>query len=172
MIKLKIYAFLIYTRLAFYSVKIMDECVAFAAAHTDCMKLRRSNCATPVVYSARGFSKKTGASPDITDLVSWVIDNSWDVTACGNTGGIQLNRLKHFTKYCQADFIWIGYEMGGAEDTTNTSEVDRHYVLIDFSSPVQIFRYTRAKEFDPANIKKITDPMFGELSFDPQSTWE
>jgi hypothetical protein len=208
--RLRIYAFLVYTRLAFYATKLLNEVAAFTAAYSpDAVKLRtKSNPDAPVVYSARVLCKRDNTNYNITNLANWVVDSTWDPTACGDTGGIQLNQLGHFTKYYNPDLIWICYGLSkplnpseplkpsetrkpsgslnldgsiNPDDSinfdeptqeTNQSDPDRHYILIDVNAPMHIFRYTRANVFDSKDIKKIADPMFGELSFDPNSTWE
>jgi hypothetical protein len=191
--KLRIYAFLVYTRLAFYTAKLLNEVAAFAAAYSpDSVKIRpKINPAAPIIYSARALCKKTGMNYNITNLTNLVVDRAWDQTACGNTGGIQLNQIGHFTKYYNPDLIWICHGLSNSlnpgdslkpSDILNPSdslkpsesdqEMSRHYILIDLAHPMQIFRYTRSNLFDSNAIKKIADPMFGELSFDPNSTWE
>lgn len=167
------FAFMTYTRIVHTAVKICDAFLYVFMARTPdnikkylCMKKTKG---VPDVLLARGYSIRMDVTYDITNFITMFLNWYWDPTACGNEGGIQLERLRNFMNQSSINLVWICY----SDSSNHLRSGEKNYMLIDLNKvKTQVFKHvSEIKDFQFGCVTCIVEPMFDEISFSYQSEW-
>jgi hypothetical protein len=168
-LKLFMYGFRAYTYLLFYTRILfnymVNKVISTVPDHLICplFSINKQNRSKVSILIAKGVSKESETSINVTNSVNLFLNLYWDNEACDDTGGIQLYKLKEIFNHVNLLWVCYLYDCKGLHTKSEYIIPNLKYMFIDLKTS-KIYKYNLY------NIEPL-EFLFDQVPFNPDFKW-